>query len=87
MSNPFDSTNLDTGNELSSKMVAENKRKWEEMITSTDLTGNSRKAWQTIRKMSNDPTPPKPYCLVTANQVARQLLGNGRGDADKSQVI
>ena len=45
MSNPFDSTTLDTGNELISKMAAENKRKWEEMITSTDMTGNSQKTW------------------------------------------
>ena len=80
MRNPFDSTTLDTGNELVSKMAAENKRRWEEMITSTDLTGNSRKAWQTIIKISNDPTASKPPCLVTANQVAHQLLVNGRGE-------
>ena len=40
MNNPFDSTTIDTGNELISKIAAENKRRWEEMITS----GNSRKA-------------------------------------------
>ena len=28
MSNPFDSTTLDTGSELISKMAAENKRRW-----------------------------------------------------------
>ena len=50
------------------------------MITSTDLTGNSRKAWQTIRKISNDPTASKPPYLVTANQVVHQLLVNGRGE-------
>ena len=77
MSNPFDSTTIDTGNELISKMAAENKRILEEMITSTDLTGNSRKAWQTIRMISNDPTPSKPPCLVAANQVTHQLLVNG----------
>ena len=53
--------------------------RWEELITSTDLTGNSRKAWQTIRKISNDPTAPKPHCLVTANQIVYQLLVNSRG--------
>ena len=36
--------------------------------------------WQTIREISNDPTAPKPPCLVTANQVAYQLLINGRGE-------
>ena len=79
MTNPFDTTTLDTGNEMISKMEAEKKRRWEEMITSTDLTGNSRKTWQTIRKIYNDPTAPKPPCLVTANNVAHQLLVNGRG--------
>ena len=61
MGNPFDSTTVDTGNELISKMAAENKRRWEDMITSTDLTGNSRK---------DDPSASKPPCLFTANQVA-----------------
>ena len=86
MSNPFDSTTLDTGNELISKMAAENKRRWEEMITSTDLTSNSRKEWQTIRKISNDHTASKPPCLVTANQVAHQLLVNGRGEMSMNEV-
>ena len=44
MSNHFDSTTLDIGNEMISNMAAENKRRWEEMIISTDLTCNSRKA-------------------------------------------
>ena len=80
LSKSFDSTSLYTGNELISKMAAENKRRWEEMIISTDLTDNSQKAWQTIRKIPNDSTAPKPHCLVTANQVAHQLLVNGRGE-------
>ena len=63
-----------------SKMAAENERRWEEMITSTDLTDNSRKVWLTIRNISNDPIAPEAHCLVTANQVAHQLLINGRGE-------
>ena len=45
----------------------------------TNMTHNSRKAWKTINKLSNDPTSSNPPCLVTANQVAHQLLVNGRG--------
>ena len=45
----------------------------------TDLTHNSCKAWQTIRKLSNDPTSTNPPCLVKANQVAHKLFANGRG--------
>ena len=50
------------------------------MITSIDLTHNCRKAWKTIKSISNDPTTPTPPCLVNANQVAHQLLVNGRGN-------
>ena len=80
LSKLFDSTTLDTGNEMISKIAAENKRRWKEMVTSTDLTGNSRKAWQTIRNISNDPTALKSHFLVTANKVAHQLLVSGCGE-------
>ena len=55
------------------------KKRWEEVITSIDLTHNSRKAWQTIKKLSNDPTSPNPPCLVKSNQIAHHLLVNGQG--------
>ena len=55
------------------------RKRWEKVITSTNMTHNSRKAWKTIRKLSNDPTTSNPPCLVSANQVAHQLLVNGRG--------
>ena len=60
-------------------MTEEERKRWEEGITSTNMTNNSRKAWKTIRKPSNDPTTSNPPCLVSANQVAHQLLVNGRG--------
>ena len=40
---------------------------------------NSRKAWKTVRKLSNGHTTSNPPCLVSANQVAHQFLVNGRG--------
>ena len=50
------------------------------MITSTDLTGNNRKVWQTIRTISIDSTASTPPCRITTNQVAHQLLVNGQGE-------
>ena len=38
-----------------------------------DMTYNRRKAWKTIRKLSNYPTTYNPPCLVSANQVANQV--------------
>ena len=60
-------------------MTEEKRKIREEVITSTNMTHNSRKAWKTINKLSNDPTSSNPPCLVTDNQVAHQLLVNGRG--------
>ena len=58
--------------------MKEKKKRWEEVIASIDLTHNSRKAWQTIKKLSNDPTSPNPPCLVNSNQVTHHLLVNGQ---------
>ena len=80
---PFGETIIDTGNTLIDKMKDEKKKSWEEVITSNDLTHNSRRAWQTIRKLSNDPTTPNHPCLVNANQVAHQLVINGQGKIPK----
>ena len=43
------------------------------------MTHNSRKAWNMIKLLSNDPTSPIALYLVSANQVALQLLINSRG--------
>ena len=43
------------------------------------MTHNSRKAWKNIRKLSNDPTTSNPPWLVSANQVAHQLLVDSIG--------
>ena len=59
-------------------MTDEKRKRWEEVITSTNMTHNSRKAWKTIRKLSNDPTTHPP-CLGSAYQVAHHLLVNDRG--------
>ena len=82
---PFGETTIDTGNTLIDKMKDEKKKSWEGVITSTDLTHNSRRAWQTIRKLSNDLTTPNPPCLENANEVSHQLLTNSQGTMPKSQ--
>ena len=77
--NPFAEGTLETGNKLIGTMKEERKKRWEEIIISIDLTHNSRKAWQTIKRLSNDPTSPNTPCLVNSNQVAHHLLFNGQG--------
>ena len=78
--NPLGDGIIDDGNKLIKLMAEQKKERWEEMITSIDLTHNSRKEWKTIKSISNDPTTLTPQCLVNAKQVAHQLLVNGRGN-------
>ena len=48
-----------------------------------DFTHSSRKAWQTINKLTSRSTTHS-RCPVTANAIASQLLNNGRfPDADR----
>ena len=72
---PFDNG---TRNALMNIMEEEKKR-WEEVITSNNMSHNSRKAWKIIKNISNDPTSPIAPCLVSANQVAHKLHINSRG--------
>ena len=69
-SDPFDNSTIETGIALMNTMKEEKKKRWEEVITSTNMTHNSRKAWKIIKHLSNDPTSPIAPCLVSANQVA-----------------
>ena len=59
--------------------MKEEKKRWEEIITSTNMTHNSHKAWKIIKHLSNDPTSPIAPCLVSTNQVAHELLINRKG--------
>ena len=59
-SNPFDNRTMESGNLLLDKMTEEKRKIWEEVITSTNMTHNSRKAWKTINKLSNDHNLIKP---------------------------
>ena len=78
-SNPFDNRTMESGNLLLDKMTAEKWKIWDEVITSTNMTHNSRKYRKTINKFSNDPISSNHPCQVTSNQVAQQLFVNGRG--------
>ena len=60
------------------------RQRWTETVESIDFTHSSRRAWQTINKLTGQATKPS-RCPITADAIAAQLISNGRfPDADKS---
>ena len=52
-------------------------KRWSDTITSTDFLYSSQKAWRALNKITRRKTMPKK-CPVPPNQLAKQLLDNGR---------
>ncbi|KAJ8710342.1 hypothetical protein PYW07_009708 [Mythimna separata] len=76
--NPFSEDTILAGEELLSTVGDNRKQKWITTVTNTNMTHNSKKAWSTIRRLTGDPPEPINQGHVTANQIAHQLLLNGK---------
>ena len=77
---PFSSDTVECGNALTNVIAFGSRKKWQELIESTDITHSSRRAWKTIRILGNDYTKTETKPLVPVDQVAHQLLVNSRGN-------
>ena len=75
---PFSDDTLHAGEVLMAAIAEERRKSWQELIEGVDMTHNSKKAWSTIKKINNDPKQGKVHSNITANQVAHQLLLNGK---------
>jgi hypothetical protein len=75
---PFSEDTTAKGEKVMEYISHERSKTWHALIESTDMTRNSKKAWSTIRKLQGDPTTAPQQPKVTPNQVAHQLLLNGR---------
>lgn len=60
--------------------MAENRKtKWKDLMESLDMKGYSKRTWKLLKNLSRDATkPPHNSIEVTADQVASQLLKNGK---------
>ncbi|XP_030851787.1 uncharacterized protein LOC115928578 [Strongylocentrotus purpuratus] len=74
----FSEDTINLGEELISRISQRHRQMWQHMIETTDLRHSSRKAWATIRKLGIDSTRAQQHYNVTADEVANQLLKNGK---------
>ena len=75
---PFAAATIMTGDELAQALTVEQRKTWQTLIENTDMTHISKKAWSLIKKLSNDPRKADQHINVTHNQVAHQLILNGK---------
>ena len=83
---PFAETTTQAGKQVMESISQERRKTWQALIESTDMSKNSKKAWSTIRKFRGDPKAPPQQPKVTANQVANQLLLNGKSGKVKNKT-
>ena len=55
---PFSEDTVKLGDALLNEISESQRRKWQDMIESTDFTHSSRKSWKTINKLTKDYTAP-----------------------------
>jgi hypothetical protein len=66
--------------------IAEIKRiHWHSLLIEMDIKHDSKKAWNLIKRPDSDPKKFHNTRIVTANQVAHQLLLNGKTNKDNSK--
>ncbi|KAI5734515.1 hypothetical protein M8J77_007414 [Diaphorina citri] len=76
---PFSEETIQTGEDLVNNISQVRRSRWGNLLENMDMKSNSRRAWRMIKNLSNDPTKPKEVITnVTANQIAHQLLLNGK---------
>ena len=69
---------------LHRRLDKKRRERWAETVASIDFTHSSKRAWQTLNRLTGRTSNPS-ICPITADAIASQLTNNGRfPDADKT---
>ncbi|KAL4154014.1 hypothetical protein QTP88_001847 [Uroleucon formosanum] len=83
---PFNLDTIKEGERLLENITEVRRTNWHTLLNNVDMKHSSSKAWGLIKKLDCDPSKPKTrISAVTANQVAHQLLINGRTNIKKEK--
>ncbi|KAI5742625.1 hypothetical protein M8J77_009365 [Diaphorina citri] len=76
---PFADDTIQTGEQLLRMISTSRNERWTNMVEELDFKRNSRKAWSLLKNINHDPSSQDlNNCKVTPNQIAHQLLINGK---------
>lgn len=78
---PFNEETIACGTALMATLSEARQTKWMDTLEKLDMTHSSKIAWNLVKKLNCDPTATKQSPNVTPDQVAHQLLLNGRSSA------
>lgn len=86
-SDPFSEDTITAGERLMHALSTSRKDKWCDLLANMDMKQNSRRAWKLVKNLSNDPTKSSTtQCNITNNQIAHQLLLNGKTTTKKKKM-
>ena len=84
---PFDHKTMAAGEEVINAISEMQQSSWRAAIEDLDIARNSQKTWKLIGKLNNDYTKPtQQHSNITANQIAHQLLLNGKTPRSTRQL-
>lgn len=75
---PFELETEVLGEELMEDIANERKKEWQKTMEGMDMKQNSSKAWRLIRKLNCEKRSKYQYTNITADEVAHQILINGK---------
>ncbi|XP_047989047.1 uncharacterized protein LOC125228503 [Leguminivora glycinivorella] len=75
---PFSEETLYLGHKLMEEISQAQGRKWSELVENVNMTHNSKKAWAFINQLNGDNKSSTYHSNITADQIAHQLLLNGK---------
>ncbi|CAI6371000.1 unnamed protein product [Macrosiphum euphorbiae] len=82
---PFGYETINKGEFLLEAIGTERRANWINLVESIDMKHSSQKAWGLMKKLNNDPKQRNSQNLTTPDQIAHQLLLNGKGQRETNQ--
>jgi hypothetical protein len=83
---PFSEETIQAGEAVLQAVSECRTERWCKLLSDLDMRQNSRRAWKLIKNLENDPTTPTvTFREVTPDQIAHQILFNGKIPGKKAR--